>query len=443
MVDLDHLNIHLSRVERGILEGTQGPVLQKVMETVVLYGEALGAERLVEIDGPGHFVIPWCIQGIAPPIEMLEELVAAGLKTTHPFTLDPHPPLDFENLNLEPAVENAILEMFSDQERYDELMFQLGLRDKDAYTCNPYQPEVANIPDRGAILAWSESACAIFANSVLGARTNRNGAIMDLLLNIVGKMPLAGLLTDEGRRADWLVEIKTERLPNPQLLGAAIGLKVLTGVPYISGLDRFLNTALDGRTTDYLQVMGAMLATYSAVSLYHVEHITPEAVDMGRDLLSSDSSACVIGETELEQLLNSFPDLWDAPGAKPEKCYIGCPHLSLSQIYWWADEIEKVLKAQGEHRLAVDTVICAAPQVLQKFQADKGTHQRMINAGVRFSTACSETIFETGLCAGKPVVTNSNKLRAYTSARFFPDEELVEVLVSGDVNGRDRSEQKI
>ncbi|MCK4801542.1 MAG: DUF521 domain-containing protein [Anaerolineales bacterium] len=150
----DQLNIQLSKEERDILQGAKGSVLQKVMKTVVLYGEALGAEQLVDIEGQGHLVIPWSIPGISPPIDMLEELVDAGLRTKHPFTLDPYPPLDFSNLNLDPEVESAILEMHSKQDRYDELMMQLGLRDEDAYTCNPYQPEVGNIPDRGAILAW-------------------------------------------------------------------------------------------------------------------------------------------------------------------------------------------------------------------------------------------------------------------------------------------------
>lgn len=435
MVNLDHFNIQLTSDERDILQGVQGPVLQKVMQTVVLFGEVLGAERLVEIDGPGHFVIPWCTPGIAPPIEMLEELVAAGLKTKFPFTLDPRPPLDFENLNLESEVENVILEMYVEQERYDELMLKLGLRDKDAYTCNPYQPEVGNIPERDAILAWSESACSIYVNSIFAARTNRNGAIMDLLLNIVGKTPLAGQLTDEGRRANWLVEINTDRLPNPQLLGAAIGKKLLGGVPYICGLDRFLDSALDGPTTDYLQDMGAMLATYSAVNLYHLESITPEAVDMGRDLLISGYSTFVVDEHELENLRNSYPVMWDDPKANPEKCYVGCPHLSLRQIYSWTDEIEKGLRVQGVDRLAVETVLYAAPQVLEIFRADEEIYRRISDAGVRFSSACSETIFETGLYNGNPVVTNSNKLRAYTSARFFPDEELVKILVSGVVEG--------
>ena len=430
-MDISSLHIALAPDEIETLQGVRGPILQKVMESVVLYGEAIGASRLVDLEGPGHFVIPWSVQGIAPPLKMLEELAAAGVKTKFPFTLDPRPPMDFENLNLEPEVEEAIRKMHANQDRYDELMVALGLRDKDAYTCNPYQPEVGNVPQRGMILAWSESACAIYANSVLGARTNRNGAIMDLLQNIVGKTPLAGLLTDEGRRADWLVELRTRTRPNPHLLGAAIGLKVLAGVPYISGLDRFLQSQAEAERTDYLQGMGAMLATYSAVSLFHAEHLTPEAVDQGRSLLLPGHQTYVIDEDELARLLNSFPNRWTDPHAKPEKCYIGCPHLSLRELYWWADAIKRGLKAGGKDRLAVETILCAAPQVLRKFKADEATWKQLQSAGVRLSPGCSEVIFETRLCTGRPVITNSNKLRAYTSARFLPDEALVHVLVSG------------
>lgn len=431
----DLLKIQLSKDERDILQGSRGSVLQKVMETVVRFGEALGAEHLVDIEGAGHFVIAWSIPGISPPIGMLEELAAAGLKTKFPFTLDPRPPLDFENLNLEPEVENKILEIHSNQKRYDELMLQLGLRDPDAYTCNPYQPEVGNIPARGEILAWSESACAIYVNSILGARTNRNGAIMDLLLNIIGKTPLVDLLTNEGRRASWFIELQMETLPNPHILGAAIGKKIQSGVPYLSGLDRFLDHGLNGTTIDYLREMGAILATYSAVSLFHVENITPEALDAGRDLLTSDYTAITIDQDELDQLMVSFPVLWDDPNTRPEKGYIGCPHLSLKQLYWWAENIEKGLIAQGKNRLEVETILFAAPQTLKIFRADMKTYQPLVNAGVRFSVTCCETIFETGLYTGKPVVTNSNKLRAYTTARFFPDEDLVDVLVSGMVDG--------
>jgi len=434
MIDFDTLNIKLTQEEQDVLGGEQGPVLQRAMETVVLYGEALEAKRLVDIEGPGHFVIAYSSPGIAPSIELLEKFVDSGLKTKFPFTLDPRPPFDFDNLFVQPEEEVAIEAMYRDQAHYDELLSQLGLRDQDAYTCNPYQPEVGNIPDRDMILAWSESACVVYANSVLGARTNRNGAILDLITNIIGKTPFAGLLTDEGRKATWVIEIKTENLPLPQLLGAAIGLKVLEDVPYIVNLDRYLNPDLDAGTIDFLQEMGTACATYGAVGLFHVENITPEAIDFGRDLLVPEFHTYVIDDHELQKLLDSFPLLWTDEKATPERCYIGCPHLSLRQLYWWADALHASLQAHKKNRLEIDTVLCAAPQILEKFRGDEPTYVQLKESGVRFSPTCSETIFETRLCSGRPILTNSTKLMAYTTARFIPDEALVEVLATGKIN---------
>jgi predicted aconitase len=434
-LELDKLKITLTEDEISVLSGKQGETLQRVMETVVLYGEALGAEKLVDIEGEGHFVISWSIPGISPPLEMLEELVAAGLKTKYPFTLDPLAPLDFENLDLETDVEERITVMFKNQERYDELLLALGLRDKNAYSCNPYQLEIGNIPKEGTVLAWSESACAIFANSVLGARTNRNGAIMDLLSNIVGKTPYTGLITEEGRRANWLVEIKTKALPAPQLLGAVIGRRVVAGVPYIIGLDHLLVEFTMTEMVDYLQEMGAACATYGAVGLYHIENITPEAIAQGGQLLLANHDVLKITQEELQSELSSYPFLWSDHGARPQRCYIGCPHLSLQQLNWWAENLMKLLDDHNRERLAVDTVLFSAPQILAEFRSSEDTYFRLMRIGVKLSTTCCETIFETGLYTGKPVLTNSNKLRAYTSAMFFPDEILAKILVTGELPG--------
>jgi predicted aconitase len=433
MINEEQLAIELTDDERDILNGNHGTTLQKIMKTVVRYAEALGAERLVDIEGPGHFVIPWASPGIAPPLEMLDELAEAGLETTLPFTLDPCAPLDFEPLGLSKAQQQLVLEIYRDQVTYDRRLLQLGLRDADAYTCNPYLPEVGNTPGEGTILAWSESACAVFANSVLGARTNRNGAIMDLLSNIVGKTPLTGLVTDEGRRASRLVHVETAALPHPQLLGAAIGRLVLADVPYIVGLDRFLGPGLNEATRDYLQEMGAGCATYGAVGLYHVENITPEASSQGRELLNSDATTHVIGDRELADLMSSFPKLWAGEGSRPERCFIGCPHLSLKQLNWWSDEIHHALEALGRNRLAVDTLICTAPGVLEKFKTDVDAHGRLIDAGVRLGVTCVETLFEGGVIGDARVVTNSTKLRAYAPVLFFQDDELIEIIASGKI----------
>jgi len=436
MSSLKNLKIKLAPDEIEILNGSQGPTKKKIMETVVLYGEALGAERLVDIEGDGHFVIPFVLPGTAPSMEMLVELMTAELKTKYPFTLDPKAPLDFENLSLKPDQEKILLEMYRDQAQYDEGMFALGLRDADAYTCNPYLPEVGNTPKRGTILAWSESACAIFANSVLAARTNRNGAIMDLLSNIVGKTPLVGLLTDEGRKATWQVEVKTSSLPYPALLGAVIGRQVMADVPFIIGLERFLGSGLNPVTTDYLHEMGAACATYGAVGLYHVEKITPEAVDYGKDLIAPEHHICVIDDQAIQDEQDSYRPLWADKDAKPTKCFIGCPHLSLGQMNVWANKITDALKAKNQSQLAVQTIICAAPDTLEEFRADNNrAHEGLKRAGVKFSVTCAMTLFDNDLSAGEAIITNSNKLRAYTTARFFPDDELSEILVTGEIEG--------
>ena len=407
--------------------------MQKVMETVVHYAEALHAERLVDIEGPGHFVIPEALPGISPPVELLEELVDASLKTKFPFTLDPRPPLDFQNLFLRPQEQVEIETNFLSQSRYDELMLQLGLRDQDAYTCNPYQLETGNIPERDTILAWSKSACVVYANSVLGARTNRNGAIVDILSNIAGKTPFSGLITDEGRKATWLIDIKTKNIPNPKLLGAVIGKKVLEDVPYLINLDRFLSPKLNSETTDFLQEMGTACAAFGAVGLFHVENITPEAVDYGRDLLVKNHQTYIIDDKELQSLYNSFhTNYWPEKNAQPEICLIGCPHLSLNQLYEWASLIEDGLKKHSKDCVNINTILFASPDVLKKFKADK-VYNQLLEAGIKFSSTCSESIFGSCSISSRPILTNSIKLKAYTSAWFYPDEILAKIIVTGKV----------
>jgi len=210
-------------------------------------------------------------------------------------------------------------------------------------------------------------------------------------------------------------------------------MKVLADVPFIVGIDRFLGSGLNEETRDYLHEMGAACATAGAGGLFHVENITPEAIDYGADLLVPDHATYVVDDEELQNLLASYPVLWPNKEAKPEKCFIGCPHLSRQQLHWWANRIQSALQARNQSRLAVKTTLCAAPQVLHKFKADVEAYERLERAGVKLSVGCPMQLFDNDLSAGEAILTNSNKLRAYTTARFFPDEELVEILVSGEI----------
>ena len=424
--------MNLTQQEQEVLEGKHGAMLQKVMKTLVLYGEALEAERFVDIDWGGHFSIPFALPGVGPRLEMLDELAEAGLKTKHPFTLDPRAPSDFETLGVTPEQKALFLEMLGDQPDYDARMLQLGLRDKDAYTCTPYFLEVGNIPPRGAVLAWSESSCVVYANSVLGARTNRNAAILDLLSNIIGKTPLTGFLTHEGRRANWLIEVQTNKRPNPQLLGAAIGMKVMEDVPFITGLDPFLTSDLKPATIDFLKEMGAACAAIGAVGLYHVENVTPEAVDHGRDLLRPGYRTYIIDDQELDALFSSYPVMWEDKQAEPRKCMVGCPHLSLRELYRWSTHICDALQEAGRERVAVETILCAAPQIIEKFIEDEKEYGRLRRTGVKLTDTCPEAYMNNRLCAREAVVTNSNKFRAFTTARMYLDNDLIKVIVGGN-----------
>jgi predicted aconitase len=323
--------------------------------------------------------------------------------------------------------------LYKNQEKYEQQLKSLGLKNDNAFTCTCYMPEVGNIPHKGEIVCWAESSAVVFANSVLGARTNRNSGIIELLCGIVGKVPEFGLVTDEGRRAKWKIELKTSKLPNAQVLGSAIGMKVVEDVPYIVGLDKFLGKGLNNYTKDYLKDMGAASASNGAVGLYHVENITPEAEESGRDLLNENYNVYVIDDDEINRVINSYPILWENLNAKPAICFIGCPHLSLEQIYDWSRKISNGLKIANKEKVEINTILSAAPDVILKFKEDKIEYEKLVSMGVHLTYICPLMYMSNPMCSSQPVITNSNKLRTYSTARFFLDEDILDCIISGNV----------
>lgn len=429
------VQMELTADEKAILEGKHGDTLRKVMEAVVLYGQVFGAKRLVPLAGAVHLVTSFGIPLLKPVFAMMDELIAAGLRTKKPFTVDPRP-LDYANVKCNPLEKLVFGIMYGKQKEYEAQLRQVGLKDNNAFSCTCYLPEVGNIPAKGDILAWAESSAVVYANSVLGARSNRNSGIIELFCGIVGKTPEFGLLTDEGRKAKWLVKVETSQLPNAQVLGSAIGMKVVEDVPYITGLDRFLGTELSATTRDYLKDMGAASASNGAVGLYHVENLTPEAVEQGRSLLTENYQTYTIDDEELERVVRSYPLLWKQPEAKPKVCFIGCPHLSRQQLESWSAAIIDALAKAGRKRVAIPTILCAAPDVIAAFAKDRTRYEQLYTAGVRLTSICALMYMNNPLCAKKPVITNSNKLRTYTTAKFLLDEELLAQIVppAGSLN---------
>lgn len=422
--------MELTPQQQQILDGSQGPTMAKVMKTLVMYGQTFGADKLVPVTSEyNHLVTSFGLKMMTPVFQLMQQLIDAGAVSKQQFSVDPRPldanvPANF----LQKLVFNRF--MYATQDAYEQQLNQLGLMDQDAFTCACYLDQVGNKPKQGDVLSWAESSAVVYANSVLGARCNRNSGIMDIMGSIAGFVPHFGLLTDQGRKASWIVEVRCTKKPEAQLLGSAIGMKVMEDVPYITGMEPWLGTELTDSTCAYLKDFGAATASNGAVGLYHIEHLTPEAKEQGRDLLLPDAQVYVIDDAELERVQRSYPLVWKNPDAKPKLCFIGCPHLSMEQLVEWTVRLEDGLKAQGRQTVAIPTVFTTAPGVKAAFEKTEYA-ARLKNTGAILSYICPLMYMNNPLCASMPVITCSNKLRTYTTARYYTEAQILEQITKG------------
>ena len=419
--------MQLTPQQQALLDGAQGETMAKVVKTLVMYGDTFGAQRMVPVTSQyGHTVISFGLAVMKPVYDLYDRLIEAGLTSGQKFTADPRP--------LDKNVPTSLLEdivfrkiMYTQQARYEEQLRKLGITDDSGYTCTCYLDQVGNKPAKGDILSWAESSAVVYANSVLGARCNRNSGMLELMGSIAGFVPEFGLLTDEGRKAHWLVEVKCTRRPEAQLLGSAIGMKVMEDVPYVRGLDTWLGTELTDEACAYLKDFGAATASNGAVGLYHIENLTPEAREQGESLLREGYQTYVIDDAELERVKAAYPVIWKDPNAKPELCFVGCPHLTLEQLRDWTEKLSDALWQQGRLTVAVPTVFTAAPAVLKAFENTVEGY-KLQSMGVILSYICPLMYMNNPLCKKKAVITSSNKLRTYTSARYYTDAEILDIL---------------
>ena len=420
----------LTAEQQAILNGEKGETLAKVMKTLVMYGDAFGAEKLVPITSKyNHLVTSFGLKVMSPVYDLMQQLLDAGVASEQKFSVDPRPldknvPANF----LQNFVFNKF--MYTKQDFYEKQLMELGLLDEDAFTCACYMDEVGNKPQKGEVLSWAESSAVVYANSVLGARCNRNSGIIDIMGSIVGFVPYFGLLTDEGRKATWVVKIATTKKPEAQLLGSAIGMKVMEDVPYVVGLDKWLGTELDDAGCAYLKDFGAATASNGAVGLYHIDKLTPEAVELGESLIVEGAKEYVIDDAELQRVQDNYPVIWKNPDAKPKLCFVGCPHLSLQQLKDWTEKVEQGLRDSGNKKVLIPTVFTAPPKVLAAFEQTEYA-ARLKATGVITSYICPLMYMNNPLCKKMPVITSSNKLRTYTSARYYTDQQILQAITKG------------
>ncbi len=422
--------MYLTDEQQAILDGARGQTMAKVMKTLVMYGDTFGADKMVPVTSEyNHLVTSFGLKMMGPVFDLMQQLIDAGAISQQKFSVDPRPLDGNVPANL---LQNLIFKcfMYSRQDSYEQQLQQLGLMNEDAFSCACYLDQMGNTPKKGDVLSWAESSAVVYANSVLGARCNRNSGIMDIMGSIAGCVPHFGLLTDEGRKATWIVQVKCRNKPEAQLLGSAIGMKVMEDVPFITGMEEWLGTELNDENCAYLKDFGAATASNGAVGLYHIENLTPEAKELGASLVAPGAKVYVIDDQELERVKNNYPVMWKNPDVKAKLCFIGCPHLSMQQLIDWTVKVEKGLQDAGHQKVLLPTVFTTAPAVKKEFEKTQYA-QRLKATGVILSYICPLMYMNNPLAGKMPVITCSNKLRTYTTARFYTEDEILLQITKG------------
>jgi hypothetical protein len=296
--------------------------------------------------------------------------------------------------------------------------------------------EVGNAPEPGTMVAWAESSAVNYGNSVLGIRTNRNGAGIDLICAITAKAPFFGLMTDEGRQAKWLIDVKTSKTPDWGVLGTAVGRKVVEDVPLYTGIAQYFE---GGEVTEdnlhLLKAMGSASAASGSVGLYHVEDVTPEGKTKGRKLLVEGYQTYVYDDAEEQKIIKTFGNLWPDKDGDPTAAFIGCPHNTLFEMKKWGRLVTEALDKAGKKKTAIPVYMFCANVVRSQMIADDGVLAgKMLAAGMVATPMCGVTWAGTkGFSDRVRGVTNSAKTRNYSTIRYYPDQTLVDIIVTGKV----------
>ena len=153
-------------------------------------------------------------------------------------------------------------------------------------------------------------------------------------------------------------------------------------------------------------------------------------MEFGGKLITEEAKVYVIDDAELERVKNNYPVMWKDKDATPKLCFMGCPHMSLQQLKDWTDKVEAGLKEAGNSKVVIPTVFTAAPAVLKEFEKTEYA-ERLKKTGVITSYICPLMYMNNPLCKSMPVITSSNKLRTYTTARYYTDDEILVQITKG------------
>ncbi|MGD9317588.1 MAG: aconitase X catalytic domain-containing protein, partial [Anaerolineae bacterium] len=301
--------LHLTAEEQAMLAGKAGPGVQKAIEIVVALGRIYGARDLVPVASVQVSGVSYKNLGDAG-LEFLEEWAAQGARARVPTTLNP------AGMDLQAWRELGFSPAFARQQKAIVAAYA-SLGASPTCTCTPYL--VGHAPEFGQHLAWAESSAVSYANSVLGARTNREGGPSALAAAITGRTARYGLHLAENRLATTIVEVRCPIRSEADLgaLGYLVGRQVSSGVPYF----RFWDLGPGHR---YLKTLGAAMAASGAVALYHIEGLTAEA--KAGNMLGRSTPSMVV-----DDLAPGYAAL-NGPAGEVDLVSLGCPHASLAEL---------------------------------------------------------------------------------------------------------------
>jgi predicted aconitase len=381
--------VELTAEEQSLANGDAGDAVAMAMRIVVEMGKIMGAPRLGPITS-AH--IDGCLYHGDGGVEFAEKLVEGGAQVRVPTTLNVGA-LDLLN-PLRSRLEGHRYEMAGRQMTAYQKM---GCR--PTFTCAPYQ--AGHRPALGDQVAWGESNAVAFANSVLGARTNRYGDYLDICCALVARVPMTGLHLEENRRATIVVDASglSERLRSTDVfypvLGSWLGADVGSDVAVIDGLP-------PDTTEDQLKALGAAAASTGEVGLFHVAGVTPEAPDVETALGGRKPKSTI---TLTPSMIRQARDALSTTSAVDISAVaIGSPHFSLREF----EELDRLVDAP----FAIPFYVCTGRGVLEELA--RGTVERLQGAGVAIVVDTCVVVTPILPEGNGVLMTNSGKFAHYT-----------------------------
>ncbi|KAF7117651.1 hypothetical protein CNMCM5793_006774 [Aspergillus hiratsukae] len=304
--------VHLSETDQGVLDGAHGAAAQKAMEILVSFAQIQGAPKLIDVSR-AH--IDACIYTGPASLRIPQTFLSLGARVAVPTTLNA---VSIDRRRWKEIGIKEELAIPADQlaETY------LAMGAQPVFTCAPYLLE--STPTAGQDIGWAESNAVVFANSVLGARTQKYPDLMDVCIALTGRAPLAGGHADEGRTPSVVVEVadlpKFDDAVWP-LLGYQIGKLAEGDIPLVVGLEHTKPSISD------LKAFGAAFATTASASMFHIQGVTPEATKF--EGIGQVAKRMVVHESDLVQ---SWEDLNTAQDSSVGLISLGNPHFSLDEF---------------------------------------------------------------------------------------------------------------